>query len=64
MCQVGLDDLGPCNAIISIGTMIRAIFDMPTRFRVINAFTTCTYVPFLIRWDLVPKWKRPSKKNI
>ncbi len=40
---------------------------MPLRLRLMNAMgATCTYIPFLVRWDLVPPWKKYGKshKNI
>jgi hypothetical protein len=27
------------------------------------SYATCTYNPFLIRWDLIPPWPRPFKEN-
>jgi hypothetical protein len=60
-CKVGLDQLAPCQGIISLDMAIKAIVDISLRMRMMFAFALCTYIPFLVRWDLVPKWKRPSK---
>lgn len=49
-----LDTIGPCDAIVNLSTIIKAIFTMPGRLRLMMAFTgTCTYIPFLIRWDIL-----------
>jgi uncharacterized membrane-anchored protein YitT (DUF2179 family) len=61
MCLTPFWDLGPCDAMINIFMLIAAIFDISARFRLLGTFVgTCTYIPFLIRWDLVPPWKKES----
>jgi hypothetical protein len=50
-----IDTIGPCDAIVNINTIIAAIFSIPGRMRLMMAFTrVCTYIPFLIRWDILP----------
>ncbi len=61
MCLTPFWELGPCDAMINVFNLIAAIFDISARFRLMGTFIgTCTYIPFLIRWDLVPPWKKPS----
>jgi hypothetical protein len=60
---VQLEDLPPCQNIISLDLAIKAILDVSLRMRLIMSFTDCTYIPFLIRWDLVPPWENSSQDN-
>ena len=54
-------NLGPCDSLINIFNLIAAIFDISARFRLMGAFIgKCSYIPFLIRWDLVADWKPKS----
>jgi len=59
-CQVMFDKFSPC-ALFSIYTAISAIADPTLQLTLINAFSNCTFLPFLVRWDIVPKWVKPSK---
>lgn len=61
-CWVFIDKISPCENLINLETLIMAIFDMSLRLRLLNSFTSCTYIPFLIRWDLVPKFKETEGK--
>lgn len=64
VCGTPLENIGPCDSIINPEMIIKAMFDVPARLRLSYAFTgMCTYIPFLIRWDLVPKWKKPDSSS-
>jgi len=53
--------VGPCDAIQNMQNMLSAMFDISARIRLSGSFIgLCTYIPFLIRWDLVPDWEGPS----
>lgn len=62
MCMTPFWELGPCDSMINVFQIIAAIFDISYRLRLISTFIgACTYIPFLIRWDLLISWKKPSK---
>jgi hypothetical protein len=64
MCAAGLEDFSPCDSIVNPTMIIEAITSVPARLRLASAFSfECTYIPFLIRWDLVPKWKPSNKES-
>lgn len=57
MCRTNPFNFGPCDALVNIQTIIMSIFIIPLRLRLIHSFImVCTYVPFLIRWDLIPPY--------
>lgn len=60
MCNVWIDKISECDALINLEVIIKAIFSIPNRNSLMMIFSQCTYIPFLIRWDLVPPWKRPE----
>lgn len=62
-CKTNLNSFGPCDSMISLQTIIMAAFIPSLRLRLVMMFGICTYIPFLIRWDLVPKWVAPEKEN-
>ena len=59
-CQVMFDKFAPCD-LFSPYMAIQSIMDLTLKLFIVNAFTDCTFIPFLVRWDIVPKWKKPSK---
>ena len=60
-CKTSMESFGPCDSMISLQTIIMAAFIPSLRLRLVMTFGICTYIPFLIRWDLVPKWIAPEK---
>ena len=62
-CQVSLFEFPECAALINLETIIKSMLVIPHRLSLTMIFTQCTYIPFLIRWDLVPKWKGPNKPS-
>lgn len=69
MCGVWISKIAECDALINLRVIIKAMFVIPNRTSLMMIFNLCTYIPFLIRWDLVPKWTRPDvlpnyKKNL
>lgn len=53
--------LGPCDAISNVQNLLASIFDVSARIRLVGTFIGyCTYIPFLIRWDLIPEWQPHS----
>jgi hypothetical protein len=58
ICKAGLNDIAPCAAAINIPTIIAAIIQIPQRLRLGLKFSPlCTYIPFLVHWDLVPEFE-------
>ena len=55
-CQVPMDAIDPCAAFSSIGTIVASVVDLGLRVTLSNMFTNCSYIPFLVRWDLVPPY--------
>jgi len=55
-CQTFLDSLAPCDAIYNLTTVIKAIVSNALRMTLENSMYMCTYIPFLIRWNLVPPY--------
>lgn len=56
-CRVWINKIPECDALINIEVVIKAMLSIPDRFKLTYIFSQCTYIPFLIRWDLVPPWK-------
>ena len=59
-CKTSLNNFGACDNMVNLSTIIMAAFIPSLRLRLIMMFGLCTYIPFLIRWDLVPKWKESN----
>lgn len=64
VCKTKIDSFGSCGSLISLQTIIMAAMIPSLRIRLIMIFGMCTYIPFLVRWDLVPKWIRPRSDEI
>ena len=62
-CGVEIADFSQCDGIISLELAIKAIVDVSLRIRMIMSFTDCSYIPFLIRWDLVPPWVSDTENS-
>lgn len=61
ICRVWINQLPTCDALINLQVLIKAMMFIPDRIKLGYMFNMCTYIPFLIRWDLVPKWKEEQK---
>lgn len=64
VCKTKIDSFGPCASLISLQTIIMAAMIPSLRIRLVMIFGMCTYIPFLVRWDLVPKWIRPTSDEL
>ena len=53
-CLTGMENFGPCDGLFNLETVIKAAFMIPLRLTLANSMSMCTYIPFLIRWNLVP----------
>lgn len=64
VCKTSINNFGPCDSLINVQSIMMAIFIPSSAIRLGMMFGYCTYIPFLVRWDLIPPWKKPNQQSI
>ena len=55
-CQTGMENFGPCDGLFNLETLLKSIINISLRLTLGNSMFLCTYIPFLVRWNLLPPY--------